>query len=74
MMSQATQNRQMTRKPSGGDGKPMSERMEEESGDFQQLMESVCGSVKDYSDKHPAVLATTIFLAGFYLGWKIKPW
>jgi hypothetical protein len=73
-MSQATQNRQMARKPGGNEGKPLTQRFEEEAGDFQQLMDSMCGSLKEYSDKHPAVLGSVIFFAGFYLGWKIKPW
>lgn len=46
----------------------------QESGDFELMVESIGDSIKEYGGKHPAVVACTIFLAGFYLGWKIKPW
>lgn len=46
----------------------------EESGDFEVMVGSIGDSIKEYGGKHPAVVGFSIFLAGFYLGWKIKPW
>ncbi len=46
----------------------------QDTGDFEVMVGSITDSVKDYGTKHPIVVASTIFLAGFYLGWKVKPW
>lgn len=46
----------------------------EETGDFEYMVETITESVKDYGSKHPIAVASVIFLSGFYLGWKIKPW
>lgn len=45
-----------------------------EQGDFEVMVESIGESIKEYGSKHPGIVACSIFLAGFYLGWKIKPW
>jgi len=48
--------------------------MREADVDFAQVCDSVCTSAKKYSVQHPAIVASVIFLAGFYVGWKTKPW
>ncbi|AMV33205.1 hypothetical protein VN12_13850 [Pirellula sp. SH-Sr6A] len=53
---------------------PRSDSNNEESGDFEAMVGSIGDSIKEYGGKHPAVVGFSIFLAGFYLGWKIKPW
>lgn len=45
-----------------------------EQGDFEVMVESIGESIKEYGGKHPGIVACSIFLAGIYLGWKIKPW
>lgn len=42
--------------------------------DFQELVEDVRDSFSRYLRKRPLVATGMVFLAGFYLGWKIKPW
>jgi hypothetical protein len=46
----------------------------EDQGDFEVMVESIGESIKEYGSKHPGIVACSIFLAGVYLGWKIKPW
>jgi hypothetical protein len=46
----------------------------EKQGDFDAMVESIGMSIKEYGSKHPGIVACSIFLAGVYLGWKIKPW
>ncbi|MCU0717119.1 MAG: hypothetical protein MUD03_13430 [Pirellula sp.] len=46
----------------------------EKQGDFDAMVESIGVSIKEYGSKHPGIVACSIFLAGFYVGWKIKPW
>lgn len=42
--------------------------------DFGALVENVQESLVHYGKRHPIVAAGAIFFAGFYVGWKIKPW
>lgn len=42
--------------------------------DFQALMEDVGASVGTYCRKRPLVATLVVFAAGFYIGWKVKPW
>ena len=42
--------------------------------DFGELVEGVQESLVQYGKRHPFVAAGAIFFAGFYVGWKIKPW
>ncbi len=48
--------------------------MSEEPQDFQQLVEEVRDSFSRYLHRRPLMATTLIFLTGFYLGWKAKPW
>ncbi len=47
---------------------------EEGVHDLQDALDSVGSALKDYSRKHPTAVAVAIFFAGFYVGWKVKPW
>jgi uncharacterized membrane protein (Fun14 family) len=74
-MKQTTQNRNPDLRLQANKGSQNEViSMQEEQSDFQELCSSVSTSVTSYSTKHPAVLAGAVFLTGFYLGWKIKPW
>jgi hypothetical protein len=45
-----------------------------QEGDLQELVDEVTKSIRNYAEKRPVVVTSLVFLAGFYLGWKIKPW
>jgi hypothetical protein len=39
-----------------------------------QLMNDVCGYLKNYAKERPEVAALWCFGIGFIVGWKLKPW
>lgn len=51
-----------------------SEHCCEQREDFQALMEDVGTSVGNYCRKRPVMASLVVFAAGFYIGWKVKPW
>ena len=55
-------------------GAELSSECCEQREDFQVLMEDVGSSVAQYCRKRPLIAALTVFVAGFYVGWKVKPW
>ncbi len=55
-------------------GSEMSAECHDQREDFQTLMEEVGTSVGTYCRKRPVVATMVVFAAGFYMGWKIKPW
>ena len=42
--------------------------------DFEVLVGEVRDSFSHYLRKRPMIASSLVFLAGFYVGWKIKPW
>jgi hypothetical protein len=42
--------------------------------DFERLVDDVTNSVVTYSKEQPKVVAAGIFVLGFIVGWKLKPW
>jgi len=42
--------------------------------DFDVLVGEVRDSFAHYLRKRPVIATSLVFLAGFYVGWKIKPW
>jgi len=42
--------------------------------DFQTLVADVGTSVHTYCRKRPQMAGLMIFVLGFYVGWKVKPW
>lgn len=42
--------------------------------DFEVLVGDLRDSLGEYLRKRPLVSSGLVFLAGFYVGWKIKPW
>lgn len=42
--------------------------------DFEVLVVDLRDSLGSYLKKRPLVASGLVFLAGFYIGWKIKPW
>jgi hypothetical protein len=73
-MSQATRSRPAEQRSSDQVTWNAAQGLQQHAGDFQQMCDSVCSSVKSYSIKHPTMVASALFLAGFYTGWKVKPW
>lgn len=55
-------------------GAELAAECQDQREDFQALMEDVGASVGNYCRKRPVVATMVVFAAGFYLGWKIKPW
>lgn len=52
----------------------MEQECSEMKEDFQAFIDEVGTSVSAYCRKRPGVAAGMLFLVGFYMGWKIKPW
>ncbi|MCA9157910.1 MAG: hypothetical protein KDA72_06255 [Planctomycetales bacterium] len=52
----------------------LSERCCEQREDFQALLEDVGTSVSNYCRKRPVMASLAVFVVGFYVGWKVKPW
>ena len=46
----------------------------EQREDFQKLLDEVGDAVVHYCRRRPGVAAMTVFAAGVFFGWKIKPW
>lgn len=42
--------------------------------DLQVLVDEVSGSVSRYCRKRPFAASLAVFLAGVYVGWRVKPW
>ena len=42
--------------------------------DFERLTSDLGGAIQDYGRKQPQAIAIGIFVLGFMIGWKIKPW
>ena len=53
---------------------PMMEACESQREDLEVLLGEVRDSFGHYLGKRPVIASTIVFLAGFYVGWKIKPW
>jgi hypothetical protein len=47
---------------------------DEGAHDLQDALDSVGSALTEYSKKHPTAVAVAVFFAGFYVGWKVKPW
>lgn len=45
-----------------------------EGADLREVTDSIFNAVENYSRKNPTVVTVAIFMAGFYVGWKVKPW
>lgn len=52
----------------------MSDACESQKEDLETLVGEVRDSFAHYLRKRPVVASSLVFLAGFYVGWKIKPW
>ncbi len=42
--------------------------------DFEVLLGEVRDSFSHYLRKRPMIASCLVFVAGFYVGWKVKPW
>jgi hypothetical protein len=73
-MTQAPQSRPSDARSTSQFSNHESSNIREAEVDFTQVCDSVCTSLKKYSAQHPSVVASIVFLAGFYVGWKTKPW
>ncbi len=45
-----------------------------EGADLREVTDSIFNAVENYSRKNPTVVTVAIFMAGFYVGWRVKPW
>ena len=52
----------------------MANACEAQREDFEVLVGEVRDSFAHYLGKRPIIASTIVFLAGFYVGWKVKPW
>lgn len=46
----------------------------EEREDFRILIEELGNAVCEYSHKRPGVAGCLLFAAGFFAGWRLRPW
>lgn len=42
--------------------------------DLEVMTSQISDAVMQYGKKQPGVVACMVFAAGFFVGWKIKPW
>ena len=49
-------------------------RSPNQPSDLEQMTAQITDAVVDYSKKQPGAVACLIFMVGFFMGWKIKPW
>ncbi len=52
----------------------MIQECDSQKEDFEVLLGEVRDSFSHYLRKRPVIASSLVFLAGFYVGWKIKPW
>ena len=52
----------------------MTDACDSQKEDLETLVGEVRDSFAHYLRKRPVVASSLVFLAGFYVGWKIKPW
>lgn len=57
-----------------GDHQAVTNSCETQLEDFEVLVGDLRDSLGEYLRKRPLVSSGLVFLAGFYVGWKIKPW
>jgi hypothetical protein len=73
-MSQSTQNRPTENRSNQQTPTQDLLSSHEGEGDFQEMCDTVYSAVKSYGSHHPAVITSFVFITGFYIGWKVKPW
>lgn len=66
-------NMQIGQSQSSRDGS-MANVCDSQKEDLETLVGEVRDSFAHYLRKRPVVASSLVFLAGFYVGWKIKPW
>lgn len=57
-----------------GDHRAVTNSCETQLEDFEVLVGDLRDSFGEYLSKRPLVASGLVFLVGFYVGWKIKPW
>ena len=57
-----------------GGSKAMMSECDSQREDFEMMVGEVRDSLSQYLQKRPMIASGIVFLAGFYIGWKIKPW
>lgn len=57
-----------------GDSQAMTNSCETQLEDFETLVGDLKDSFGQYLKNRPLVASGLVFLVGFYVGWKIKPW
>ncbi len=74
-MVRTTTDESIAKRPSNMDEhRVVTKSCETQLEDFEVLVGDLRDSVGEYLRKRPLVSSGLVFLAGFYVGWKIKPW
>ena len=74
-MVRTANEKSMAKYPSNmSENRAISTSCETQLEDFEVLVGDMRDSLGEYLKKRPLVSSGLVFLAGFYVGWKIKPW
>lgn len=73
-MVRTANEQSMAKFPSNMDHRAVTNSCERQLEDFEVLVGDLRDSFGEYLKKRPLVTSGLVFLAGFYVGWKIKPW
>lgn len=74
-MVKTTTEASIANRPSNmGEHRGVTKSCETQLEDFEVLVVDLRDSIGEYLKKRPLVSSGLVFLAGFYVGWKIKPW
>lgn len=74
-MLNTAKEQSMAKYPSNmGDHRAVASSCDTQLEDFEVLVGELRDSLGVYLRKRPLVSSGLVFLAGFYVGWKIKPW
>ncbi len=74
-MARTANEQSMAKYPSNmGDRRAITNSCEIQLEDFEVLVGDLRDSLGEYLKKRPLVSSGLVFLVGFYVGWKIKPW
>ena len=74
MVKTANEESVVKRQNSAAENQSAMQSCETQLEDFEVLVGDLRDSLGEYLRKRPLVASGLVFLAGFYVGWKIKPW
>ena len=74
MVKTANEENMVKRLSSAAEHQSAMQSCETQFEDFEVLVGDLRDSLGSYLKKRPLVASGLVFLVGFYVGWKIKPW